>query len=104
METVVVNHQNSQLVSVEQVTRKFEEMLPEFLPEGGRFQHFLSAFSGKDLLWAMNSWCVANGFISAWSFREKILKGITGSRSKVWEWLPEWLTLRQVCSRIMLKR
>ncbi|MCD6305953.1 MAG: hypothetical protein J7M32_06650 [Deltaproteobacteria bacterium] len=98
LETVVAGHQDSQLVTVEQVNEKFEELLPEFQPNGERFQHFLSAFAGKDLLWAMNGWCAGNGFNGAWSFREKILIGISRTDTNVWEWLPEWRALREAVS------
>ncbi|MBW1700471.1 MAG: hypothetical protein JRK26_27275 [Deltaproteobacteria bacterium] len=75
-------------------------MLPEFQPDGGRFQHFLSAFAGKDLLWAMNEPLRDMGFIGAGAFREKILIGISRTDTNVWEWLPEWRALRKACSEV----
>jgi len=100
LQTVVAGHQDSQLVTVEQAIKKFEEMLPEFQPDGGRFQHFLSAFAGKDLLWAMNEPLRDMGFIGAGAFREKILIGISRTDTNVWEWLPEWRALRKACSEV----
>lgn len=60
----------------------------------------LLAFAGKDLLWAMNNWCLDNGFIGAWAFREKILTGIQRTTDEIETWLQEWGNLKEIISRI----
>ncbi len=79
-----------------QLSRKpdelFEAVLPQCQAGGIRFQHYLTFFSGKDLLVAMREALIAWGFTPT-EFRATIIKCMERSTESVWEWLPEWAQL-----------
>ncbi len=100
IQTIIEQHQESQLVSLEEVNNSFEILLPECANGGIRNQHYLHAFAGKDLFWSMNQWFIDNGFNGAWVFREKVLSGIQKTTEDISTWLPEWGKLRETISSI----
>lgn len=78
-------------------------MLPKFREGESRFADYLRYFAGKDLLYAMRDQLRDLGFESPSSensspeevFIERIVSRMERS-DNVWEWLPEWTTLRQL--------
>lgn len=72
---------------------RYEFLKEQCLPGGVRYCNFLSAFSGKDLLWAMDEWFKTKKIQGAGGFREGVLKGIQQSPDEVYKWLPEWTKL-----------
>ncbi|MCU0288930.1 MAG: hypothetical protein MUF15_21360 [Acidobacteria bacterium] len=89
-------YSETQIIREEKVLDSFGYYKSECLEGGQRFNNFLQAFSGKDLLWAMNDWLSNNGFIGSLAFREKIVSGIQQSTEDISTWLPEWEKLRTV--------
>jgi hypothetical protein len=89
-------YRKTQSIDEKNVLESFESYKSECLEGGQRFNDFLQAFSGKDLLWAMNDWLADNGFIGALAFREKIVNGIQRSTEDISIWLPEWDKLRTI--------
>jgi len=88
-------HRQTQVVSADDVEARFRVLLPECRPGGIRHTHYLYAFAGKDLLWAMHLALQALGFQGAMAFRERILVGIAGTAEDIGDWLPEWRALQQ---------
>lgn len=72
--------------------RKFRE---ETSPGGIRYDNYLSAFSGKDLAWAMENKLIEYGFQGTKNFLNLILKGILESEEDVSSWLPEWTQMKE---------
>ncbi len=99
IEAVVAKHRQTQIVSGDQVKIRFKQFLKKFQPGGENYEHFLTAFAGKDLLWAMNEAIRSLGFPGAWAFREKVLIGIAQSSDDIGEWLPEWRALQKIVKR-----
>jgi hypothetical protein len=91
---VIARHHGSQVVQLVDVEAKFTALLPDFHPGGLRYLSFLQAFSGKDLLWAMDGALRGLGFASPWVFREKVLLGIEQSPDDIGTWLSEWSALQ----------
>ncbi|MDQ1354927.1 MAG: hypothetical protein QG657_5236 [Acidobacteriota bacterium] len=89
-------YRKTQSVDEKSVLNSFEMYKSECLEGGQRFNDFLHAFSGKDLLWGMNDWLAANGFTGVLAFREKIVSGIQRSTEDISTWLPEWGKLRTI--------
>jgi hypothetical protein len=52
--TVDLHLSKNQFIDKQEVFYKYQTLLPEFDINGIRRQYFLSSFSGKDLLWAMD--------------------------------------------------
>lgn len=96
---VIKMHQTTQVIGAADVITYFKSCVPE-CQNGSRYKNYLHAFAGKDLLWAMNKWCLDNGFIGAWAFREKILTGIQRTTDEIETWLQEWGNLKEIISRI----
>jgi hypothetical protein len=88
-------HKKDQSVSESDVIKSFEIYFQECQPGGCRFDNYLIAFAGKDLMQAIDQWLSDNGFIGAWAFREKLLVGISKTQEDIAEWLPEWKLLRE---------
>lgn len=86
-------------VDVEKDVTSFNRVLPECQESGARFQHFITGFAGKDLLWGMSEGLGAIGFASPRIFQERVLVGITNSRDEVSNWLPEWMALREAIAK-----
>jgi hypothetical protein len=84
-----------QSVTVEEVNAAFDMLMPEFTVGGARYDHYLAAFAGKDILWAMDAEIRRFGFDGVIPFREKVLVGIQNSTDDVGGWLPEWKALQQ---------
>lgn len=99
---IVRDGKGERLISEEDVQTKFKTLLPEFRPNGLRFNDYLYCFAGKDLLYAMRAKLQEWGFEPPASsnlspeefFVEKVVSRIE-RLDNVWEWLPEWKTLRQ---------
>ena len=90
----VEDYGKTKIVQVDDVLNRFDAIRPECQVGGLRFQHFLTYFSGKDLLLAMQADLARLGFIAAHVFRERLLGGIQKSGDNIWSWLPEWTNLR----------
>lgn len=84
-----------QSVTVEEVHATFDTLKPEFVAGGARYRHFLAAFAGRDVLWAMDADVRALGFDGARPFLEKVLVGIRNTPGDIGQWLPEWRALQQ---------
>jgi hypothetical protein len=92
---VVDQHSAEQAVTVDEVTERFNTLLPEFVGGGARRQDFLWTFSGDDILLACAQRLNDIGFASPRLFKEKILLGIEASEQDVATWLEEWARLKQ---------
>jgi hypothetical protein len=79
-----------------EVLKQFEQNCLSCRAGGNRYQHFLTFFSGKDLLYGMRDKLRRFGFQSPVVFREQIVNGIEMSEENVWTWLPEWQRLRDL--------
>jgi hypothetical protein len=88
-------HRQTQLVTPDDVEARFRGLLPECRPGGTRYAHYLYAFAGKDLLWAMDPALQDLGFQGAMAFREKVLVGIERATEDIGGWLAEWRALQQ---------
>ena len=95
IETAVREHHTSQTIDCHRVKELYQKYKSECIPNGIRNQHFLHAFAGKDLLWAMNDWLSHNRLIGALAFREKILTGIRATQADIASWIPEWNELKK---------
>ena len=100
---IVRENKGDRIITEEDVTNKFNALLPKFRPGGERFADYLSYFAGKDLLFAMKKDLQTLGFEpppdSDKSLEEFFLEKIVSQiekRDQVWQWLPEWTTLRQL--------
>lgn len=100
---IVRDYRKDRLVSEADVQNKFSNLLPKFRNGGLRFTDYLRYFAGKDLLYAMREKLREFGFeppSSAKSSPEEVFIERIVSRMErsdnVWEWLPEWTTLRQL--------
>lgn len=91
---VALKHAAEQIVSTDDVVRRFTELLPEFAVDGVRRRDFLWTFAGKDLLVALESGLQGYGFASVRAFREYVLLGIESTLEDIATWLPEWAALR----------
>lgn len=89
-----------QRIPAAEVLNRFDALLPRCRPGGYRLQHFMTFFSGKDLLFGMQTMLAGLGLGSPFEFRERIIKGIEFSAEDVWTWLPEWQQLRELASAI----
>ncbi len=88
-------YNDEQSVTVEEVNAVFDMLIPEFTAGGARYDLYLTAFAGKDILWAMDAAIRAFGFEGTPRFREKVLVGIQNSTDDIGDWLPEWKALQQ---------
>ncbi len=91
---LVAQHDQSQTVGLQDVERRFEDYLPEFVEEGRRRVDYLIAFAGKDLVWAMHESLTKLEYGGAAVFLERVLVGIEKTIEDVANWLPEWVALR----------
>jgi len=96
MSSIFKDYEKKIVVSKEEVLSQFEQLRQDCQPGGGRFQHYLTFFAGKDLLYGMRQELQHLGFKSQSVFRKQVLNGIQKSGENVWEWLPEWQRLREV--------
>jgi hypothetical protein len=97
---IVARHQEIQMVSLEDIERSFESLVPQCEGGGERNRHYLHAFAGKDLFWSMNQWFSHEGYGGAWVFREKVLSGIQKTADDIASWLPEWSVLKNMVSEL----
>ncbi|GAB4275902.1 MAG: hypothetical protein Fur0025_00520 [Oscillatoriaceae cyanobacterium] len=100
---IVRENKGDRMITEEDVTHKFKALLTKFRPGGARFADYLSYFAGKDLLFAMREKLRTFGFEpppdSNWSPEQVFLEKIVNKMERldqVWQWLPEWTTLRQL--------
>lgn len=91
----VEDYNVGQSVTVDEVDSAFDVLKPEFAAGGARYDHYLAAFAGKDILWAMDADIRRFGFDGVLPFREKVLVGIQNSTDDIGDWLPEWKALQQ---------
>jgi hypothetical protein len=77
----------------------FTSCLTECQPDGVRFRCFLTAFSGKDMLCAMDPSLRTLGFAGAAVFLERISVNIERTAEDVGNWLPEWRSLQEAIDR-----
>jgi hypothetical protein len=84
-----------QIVTAPEVDAAFDLLRPEFAVGGARYDHYLAAFAGKDILWAMDADLRSFGFEGVLPFLEKVLVGIQNSLDDLGEWLPEWKALQE---------
>jgi len=91
---VVDQHAIEQVVTVDEVTERFNALLPEFAGGGVRRQDFLWTFSGDDILLASVQRLNDIGFSSPRLLKERILLAIEASDQDVGIWLEEWARLR----------
>ncbi len=77
------------------VLEHFDAFLPECRPGGVRRTYYLIFFSGKDLLAQMNPFLTRNGWENQATFIDEIFNGLANTIESPWEWLPEWVNLRQ---------
>ncbi len=91
----VEDYNAEQSIPVEKVNAAFDMLSHEFSVGGARYDHYLAAFAGKDILWAMDAEIRGFGFDGVLPFREKILVGIQNSTDNIGDWLPEWKELQQ---------
>jgi len=99
----VKNYLSRQTITINEVLNRYQTILPEFLAGGIRRQHFLYAFSGKDLLWALHKPLMAAKVGGGASlFVESLLKGIEhkSKTEDIATWLPEWQALREIIEQI----
>jgi hypothetical protein len=101
---IVREYRHNRIVSEDDVQNKFKTLLPRFRSGGDRFTDYLSYFAGKDLLYGMREPIREFGFEDSSNkkqpeevFVERIVSRIERI-DRVWEWLPEWKTLRQLIS------
>ncbi|WP_413164203.1 hypothetical protein ACL6C3_00090 [Capilliphycus salinus ALCB114379] len=97
---IVDQYKGDRIVKAEDVIDKFTNLLDLFHVNGFRFNHYLTFFSGKDLLYAMQDKLRTFGFDSSSSsplefFIEKIVTRMERAEN-VWDWLPEWQELRKL--------
>lgn len=90
MHEVVRKYQANLLVSEASVETEYTGRLSECQPNGTRFQSYLHAFAGKDLLLAMTPALVRLGFASPAVFLEKILVAIDQTTENLADWHGEW--------------
>lgn len=84
-----------QSVTVDEVDAAFDMLKPTFAAGGARYNHYLAAFAGKDILWAMDEDIRGFDFNGVLPFREKVLVGIQNSTDDIGDWLPEWKALQE---------
>ena len=77
----------------EKFSELFEMYKTDFLHGGERYMKFLWAFSGKDLIYALEPWLTSHLNVNAQSFVNTIIKNLC-SHDSISEWLPEWLCLK----------
>lgn len=77
----------------EKFSELFEKYKTEFLHGGERYKNFLWAFSGKDLIFAIEPWLASHLHLNAQSFANTIIKNLC-SHNSITDWLPEWSYLK----------
>jgi hypothetical protein len=87
------NHDQS-LVTLKETLTEFHRIIDMECSRGKpRYQDYLYAFSGKDLLWAMEDWFAKTPFRSHAVFQETILTGIENANEDIALWCHEWKDL-----------
>jgi len=98
---ILVDKKKEMEASKVNILDKFDQRLEECKLGGKRFEHYLTFFAGKDLLYTMRHDLKKFGFKDSqqpacYTFRDAILRGIRYSQEDVWTWLPEWQRLREL--------
>lgn len=99
IEEICQNHGRQYQLTPSKVVEEFQRLLPSFERSGSKFAHFLTVFSGKDLLTAMGSELMQMELGEPGQFLARILKRLETSPEPVWEWLPEWQRLREAIAQ-----
>lgn len=95
VQQLVKDWNTGRTINEEGIEAAFTTAEEECSPEGVRRRNFLVSFAGKDLLCSMNDHLKEKGFNSSAVFIERVLTKLEES-TEVWEWLPEWKTLRKI--------
>lgn len=97
IQNIISRYQSEQIPKEVNVMSNFAEILTSCQPGGFRFenQSYLTFFSGKDLLCAMEQDLANLNLGTPADFRERILVGMQ-KLTDVWQYLPEWERLRQL--------
>jgi hypothetical protein len=84
---------SQQIVNVDRVIERYEQLLPEFEITGRRRRDYLWTFAGKDLLITMDAGLRNLGFQSVRAFRERVILGIEKAGEASRGWIGEWAAL-----------
>lgn len=103
IQRIRTHYQSTQVPEEQDIINKFTEMLTHCQPGGFRFdnQSYLTFFSGKDLLCAMEEDLVNLKLGTPADFQERILTGMK-KLNDVWQYLPEWVRLRELIQNYQL--
>jgi hypothetical protein len=94
-------NRNQQIFTIKETLENFHRIFEEECSFGKpRYNDYLYAFSGKDILWAMEEWFSKTGFQNNIAFQETILTGIENSHENIATWCNEWQNLFDVLRKI----
>ncbi|MDR2408893.1 MAG: hypothetical protein LBE13_12390 [Bacteroidales bacterium] len=94
-------NQSQRAVTINEVLGNFHRIFEEECSFGKpRYNDYLYAFSGKDILWAMEEWFSKTSFQNNITFQEIILTGIENSSKDIATWCNEWQYLFDVLCEI----
>ncbi len=96
IQTIALEYSAAHRIQEQDILDRFGQLLPVCRPGGSRFGHYLTFFSGKDLLLSMESALATLGLGSPAEFLERVLSGMERSVEDTWTWLPEWSQLRKL--------
>jgi hypothetical protein len=89
-------NRDQQIITINEILEKFHQIFEEECSLGKpRYNDYLYAFSGKDILWAMEEWFSKTKFQNNTTFQKIILTGIENSREDITAWCNEWISLSQ---------
>ncbi|MDR0603790.1 MAG: hypothetical protein LBG80_05745 [Bacteroidales bacterium] len=89
---------NKQIITINETLENFHRIFEEECSFGKpRYNDYLYAFSGKDILWAMEDWFAKIGLKNNINFQEIILTGIENSYEDIATWCNEWKNLFDLC-------
>lgn len=91
---IVRTYEAERRVEVDDVLARFEKAYAECQSDGVRSEHYLTFFSGKDLVLGMAEGLRSLGLDTPKSFCNRIASKVEESTEDVATWLPEWSALR----------
>jgi hypothetical protein len=87
-------NRNQQIITINETLENFHRIFEEECSFGKpRYNDYLYAFSGKDILWAMEDWFAKTPFRCHTIFLETILTGIEHADENISLWCYEWKDL-----------